>query len=153
MDLIILSMPYRMKNIWSPPGIEPRTACIAHKRSVTELRQPPVEQTLQFCIYTVKGYCYATVSLSTDQQNFSFFKDSHYSLNFSPNLIYHFTISFSAFFHSLDVFSLFHRLFLNNTELKICIYRMCNTVYRLCKFIKRAEHKFSVEHVQGQLLY
>ena len=58
---------YRIKNIWSPPEIEPRTACIAHKRSATELRQPPGEQTLQFCIYTVKGYCYATVSLSTDQ--------------------------------------------------------------------------------------
>ena len=28
-------------------------------------------------------------------------------------------ISFSAFFYSLDVFSLFDRLFLNNTELKI----------------------------------
>ncbi len=54
------------KNIWSPPGIEPRTACIAHKRSATELRQPAGEQTLQFCIYAVKGYCYATVSLSTD---------------------------------------------------------------------------------------
>ncbi len=23
---------YRIKNIWSPPGIEPRTACITHKR-------------------------------------------------------------------------------------------------------------------------
>ncbi len=31
---------------------------------------------------------------------------------------YYFTISFSAFFYSLDVFSLFHRLFKNNTELK-----------------------------------
>ncbi len=41
---------------WLPPGIEPRTACIAHKRSATELRQPPGKQTFQFCIYTVKGY-------------------------------------------------------------------------------------------------
>ncbi len=36
---------YRIKNIWSPPRIEPRTACIAHKRSATELQQPPGEQT------------------------------------------------------------------------------------------------------------
>ncbi len=43
-------------NIWSPLGIEPRTACIVHKRSATELRQPPGEQTLQLCIYTVKSY-------------------------------------------------------------------------------------------------
>ncbi len=35
-----------LRNIWSPLGIEPRTACIAHKRSATELRQPPGEQTL-----------------------------------------------------------------------------------------------------------
>ncbi len=103
---------YRIKNIWSLPGIELRTACIVHKHSAaTELRQPFGEQTLQFCIYTVKGYCYATVSLSTDQRNFSFFKDSYYLLNFSPHLIYYFTISFSTFFYSLDVFSLFHRLF------------------------------------------
>ncbi len=32
---------------------------------------------------------------------------------------YHFIISFSAFFYSLDAFSLFQRFFLNNTELKI----------------------------------
>ncbi len=38
-----------------------------HKHSATELRQPAGEKNLQFCIYTVKGYCYATVSLSTDQ--------------------------------------------------------------------------------------
>ncbi len=89
-------------------GNEPRTACIAHKRCATKIRQPPGEQTLQFCIYTVKEYCYATVSLSTDERNFSFFKDSYYSLYFFPHLIYHFTISFSAFFYSLDVFSLFY---------------------------------------------
>ncbi len=35
---------YRIKNIWSPPGIEPRTACIAHKRSATQLQQPPVNK-------------------------------------------------------------------------------------------------------------
>ena len=28
------------------------------------------QQPIQFCIYTVKGCCYATVSLSTDQQKF-----------------------------------------------------------------------------------
>ncbi len=45
----------RIKNIWSPPGIKPRTTtCIAHKRSATELQQPPGKQTFQFCIYTVK---------------------------------------------------------------------------------------------------
>ncbi len=33
----------------SPPGIEPRTAYLMHKRSTTELRQ------LQFCIFTVRG--------------------------------------------------------------------------------------------------
>ncbi len=38
--------------------------CLTHKRSTTELRQPAGKQTLQFCIYTVKGYCYATVLLS-----------------------------------------------------------------------------------------
>ena len=27
---------YGIKNIWSPQGIEPRTACITHKRSATE---------------------------------------------------------------------------------------------------------------------
>ncbi len=26
---------YRINNIWSPPGIKPRTACIAHKRSAS----------------------------------------------------------------------------------------------------------------------
>ena len=28
---------YRTKIIWSPPGIERRTACLTHKRSATEL--------------------------------------------------------------------------------------------------------------------
>ncbi len=37
------------------------------KHSTTELQQPAGKQTLQFCIYTVKGYCYATVSPSTNQ--------------------------------------------------------------------------------------
>ena len=62
--------------------MEPRTTCMAYKHSATELRQPAGKQTLQFCIYTVKGD--ATVSLSTDQRKFSFFssKDSYYSLNF-----------------------------------------------------------------------
>ena len=36
--------------------------------SATELQQTAGKQTLQFCFYTVKGYCYATVSLLTDQQ-------------------------------------------------------------------------------------
>ncbi len=35
---------YRIKNIWSPPGIKLRTACIAHKCSATELRQPAGKQ-------------------------------------------------------------------------------------------------------------
>ncbi len=35
---------YRIKNIWSPLGIEPRTACIIHKHSATELRQPAGKQ-------------------------------------------------------------------------------------------------------------
>ncbi len=30
-------LKYRIKNIWSPPGIEPRTACLTHKHSATEL--------------------------------------------------------------------------------------------------------------------
>ncbi len=47
---------YRIKKIWLTPGIEPRTTCLMHKHSATELRQPASEQTLQFCIYTVKGY-------------------------------------------------------------------------------------------------
>ncbi len=66
---------YRIKNIWLPPGIEPRTTCLTHKCSATELRQQAGKQTIRFCIYIVKGYCYATVSLSTDQRKFSFFKD------------------------------------------------------------------------------
>ncbi len=55
--------------------------------SAKELQQPDSKQTLQFCIYTVKGYWYATVSLSTDQQNLSLFKDSYYSLKFFTPLI------------------------------------------------------------------
>ncbi len=59
---------YRIKNIWLPPGIELRTACLNHhKCSAAELRQPASKKMLQFCIYTVKGYCYATVSLSADK--------------------------------------------------------------------------------------
>ncbi len=45
-----------IKKNWLPPGIEPRNAYIAHKRSATELQQPPSEQALQFCVYTVKRY-------------------------------------------------------------------------------------------------
>ncbi len=63
-----------------------------HKCSAKELRQPESKQTPQFCIYTDKGYWYATVSLSTDQQNVSLFKDSYYSLNCFTPLIYHFKI-------------------------------------------------------------
>ncbi len=96
---------YRINNnYWLPPGIEPRITCITHKRSATELRQPADKQTLDFCIHNIKGYCYATVSFSTDQQKFSFFKDSYYSLNFTL-LIYHLTFSISAFSYSLDVIS------------------------------------------------
>ncbi len=72
---------YRIKNIWSPPGIEPRTTCMAHKRSVTELRQPASELTLQFCIYTVKGYCLQSRSSQQSNEISLYFKDS-YSLNF-----------------------------------------------------------------------
>ncbi len=43
------------KNILSPQGIKPTTAYIMHKCSATEVRQPASKQTLQFCIYTVKG--------------------------------------------------------------------------------------------------
>ncbi len=42
----------------TPP--EPRTACIAHKRSATELRQPPGEQTLQFCIAMLQSHSHQT---------------------------------------------------------------------------------------------
>ncbi len=80
---------YRIKNIWSPPGIEPRAACTTHKRSATELRQPAGKQTLQFCIYTVKGYCYATISLSTDQRKFSFFQRFLLFVEYFTPLIYH----------------------------------------------------------------
>ncbi len=92
---------YIIKNIWLPPGIESRTSCLMHMCSATELRQPASKQTPQFCIYAVKGYCYATVKLSTDQRKFSLFfsKDSFYLWIFL--LIYHFTISFSSFFYSL----------------------------------------------------
>ncbi len=55
-------LQYRIKNIWSPLGIEPRTACIAHKHSATELRQPPPgEQTIQLLL---RGYCYASLTLN-----------------------------------------------------------------------------------------
>ncbi len=51
------------------------------------------------------------------------------------NLIYVLHNFFSVFFYSLDVFSLFHRLFLNNTELKIFgRHRGCHSsvAERLC---------------------
>ncbi len=48
---------------------------VLHKRSATELRQPADKETHEFCLYTAKGYCSATVSLSTD-------KDYFYSLTF-----------------------------------------------------------------------
>ncbi len=38
--------PCRITNFWSPPRIEPRTACLTHKLSATELRQPAGKQTL-----------------------------------------------------------------------------------------------------------
>ncbi len=44
-----------------------------HQRSATELRQSADKLTLQFSICTVKRYCYATVSLSTDQRKFCIF--------------------------------------------------------------------------------
>ena len=58
---------YRIKNIWLPQGIEPRTTSLTHKRSSTELRQPAGKQTLQFCIYTVKGYCMLCYSLALNR--------------------------------------------------------------------------------------
>ncbi len=45
------SKQYRIKNIWSPIGIELKTACLMHKHSATELRQPAGNQALQLCIY------------------------------------------------------------------------------------------------------
>ena len=71
---LLIFKQYRIKIIWSSPGIKSRTACLTHKRSATELRQPAGKRTLYFYIYTVKGYCYSTASLSTDQQKFSFFQ-------------------------------------------------------------------------------
>ena len=45
---------YKIINIWSPPGIEPRTACLTHKHSATELRQPA---NFFFIVYCLKKNC------------------------------------------------------------------------------------------------
>ncbi len=95
---------YKIKCIWSPRGIEPRTACITHKRSATELRQPASKQTLQFCIYPAKSHSQQI------NENSLFSKILIIRWTFLLHL-YYFTISFSAFFYSLDVFSHCHRLF------------------------------------------
>ncbi len=118
----LLIKQYRIKNIWSPPGIEPRTACIAHKHSPTELQQPASKQTLQFCVYTVELLCYTTVSLSTDQWKFFFFQRFLLFIEFfySSNLSLH---NFFFFFSSL----LSMYLYLSDFEL-LCIYNVfkCN---------------------------
>ena len=36
-----------LKTFWLPTGIEPRTACLMHKRSFTELRQPVRKHKMQ----------------------------------------------------------------------------------------------------------
>ncbi len=46
---------YRIKNIWSPPGIEPRTTCLTHKRSATELQQPAGKPTLNSVFILLRG--------------------------------------------------------------------------------------------------
>ncbi len=61
----------------------------------------------------LKGHCHGLLNISTIPACVS----PMYIIVVTA--IINFTISFSAFFYSLDVFSLFHRLFLNNTELKI----------------------------------
>ncbi len=69
--------------IWSPLGIESRTACLIHKHYATEsYNNQLANKHSNSCIYTVKGYCYATISLSTDQRKFSFFQRFFYLWNF-----------------------------------------------------------------------
>ncbi len=53
---------FKIKNIWSPPGIEPRTACLTHKCSATELQQPAIKiqnfisiNTELECLFRVKN--------------------------------------------------------------------------------------------------
>ncbi len=94
---------YRIKNIWSPPGIEPRTACIAHKHSPTELWQPASKQTLQFCVYTVELLCYS-LTLNRPMkilffQRFLLFIDFFYSSNLSLHNFF-----FFFFFFNFNVF-------------------------------------------------
>ena len=107
---------YRIKNMQLSPGIEARTTYLTHKHFATELLQPAGKQILQFCIYTVQGYCYyATVSLSTDQWKFLFSWNFFYSTNLS---LHNF---FLSLLYSLDVFTLFHRLFYTDIDNTVAI--------------------------------
>ena len=88
----------------------------------------------QLCICTVKDYCYATVSLSTDKWKFSFFKDSFYSLNF----IYSTNFSLLNFFLILVlltrfILSLFTGFFKQyswkkKSNLLVCWERDCSNI-------------------------
>ncbi len=93
---------YRIKNIWSPPGIEPRTACLRvqyHWATTTS------RQTNTPILYL---YCRGTAMLQSHSQqtneNSLFSKILFIRWIFFTPLIYHFIISFSVFFYSLDVF-------------------------------------------------
>ncbi len=65
-------------------GVEPRI----------ELQQPAGREILQFCIYTVKGYCYA---INRPILKILFFQRFFHTLNVYSQLINHFTISLSVF--------------------------------------------------------
>ncbi len=94
-----------LKNIWSPPGIEPRTACLYSAQTLFHWATTTTQRTNTPILILLRG---TAMLQSHSQQTNEISLFSKYSLNFFPHLIYHFTISFSAFFYSLDVFSLFH---------------------------------------------
>ncbi len=71
-----------LKIFWSPPGIEPKTACLTHKHSVTELRQPASKQTLQFRIILLRGTDMLQSHSQQTNEKIYFFKDFIYPLNF-----------------------------------------------------------------------
>ncbi len=79
------------------------------KRTSSLLLQPVNKYSNSVFILLI-GYCYAK-SHSQQTNEISLFFYSYCSLKIFIPLIYHYTISFSAFYYSLDVFSLFHRLF------------------------------------------
>ncbi len=74
------------------------------KRSATELGQPAGKQTLQSCIYTIKGYCYAIVSLSTNQLKKIVFFQRFFLLLFFLNLFIYF------FWWRLNIFKILYCL-------------------------------------------